>query len=270
AHRHPRLRSSTNDGGSFLAMSDESQNPNQPPHKPDGWELACAGILEAEFGRKQSDAVANAVAQLAAQENKIHWQQRVRARWESFSLFPRFVVSLACTLAIGVAVWSLWLNFGVFLKPSPKSSLCVISGGLNPQWAGSRQPQIGESLVAGSFKLDSGVVELTFNSKARVAIEGPAQIKLTGFNSMEIKSGKLSTYVPVRARGFTVKIPSADIVDLGTRFGVNVAADKSSKVDVFEGRVTVSPDGNTDTNAQQLLTQNMAARVTRGLVISAN
>ena len=79
------------------------------------------------------------------------------------------------------------------------------------------------------------MAELVFSSRARVAIEGPAELKLTGRNSMELISGKLSAEVPKQAHGFSVKLKNATVVDLGTRFGIN-ADTGFSKLDVFEGK----------------------------------
>jgi len=44
--------------------------------------------------------------------------------------------------------------------------------------------------------LESGVVEITFASTAKIAVEGPAQFKLSSGLAMELQSGKISTDVP--------------------------------------------------------------------------
>jgi hypothetical protein len=89
------------------------------------------------------------------------------------------------------------------------------------------------------------VVEVTFATTAKVAIEGPAQFQLTSGNSMTLQEGKIATDVPRRARGFLVKTPTSTVVDLGTRFGAIVDTDKSSEVDVFQGHVRLSPANGT-------------------------
>lgn len=57
---------------------------------------------------------------------------------------------------------------------------------------------------------------------------------------MELQSGKISTDVPKKARGFAVLTPTARVVDLGTRFGAMVGDDQSSEVDVFQGHVRLT------------------------------
>jgi hypothetical protein len=240
-------------------MSEPTPSPDPTPHRPDGWDLVCAGILGAEFGRKKSNALANAIAQLSAEEAALvprRW--RFHAWWSSLRPFPRFAFVTACVLVIGLADWVVW-RVDSEGRPPSTGAVCFVSGQLHAVWAGrSASPKTGDALLAGAWRLGSGVVELTFNSKARVAIEGPAEIKLTGPNSMELLSGKLSAEVPRQAHGFSVKFPGATVVDLGTRFGVNAGVARS-KVDVFEGKVLLVSDAVAV--AHQLLTQGMAMAV---------
>jgi len=47
---------------------------------------------------------------------------------------------------------------------------------MDARWANnSPRPKVGDQVSAGMLKLESGVVELTFASTAKVAVEGPAQ-----------------------------------------------------------------------------------------------
>src|SRR5690348_5319785 len=101
-------------------MNSDENNLNQPPHQPDGLELMCAGIVATEFGRKQSDAVANAISQLSAEET-IHWRERILMRWQALNLFPRFALAMAIAFVMGMAVWS-------FLPArKPPVSICTVT-----------------------------------------------------------------------------------------------------------------------------------------------
>jgi len=215
-------------------MDDPIQN--EPPRQPDGWELVCAGVLSTEFGRRPSEAVANAVMQLATEEAEpVAVRQGIRDWWRSLRLMPRLVLSGGCALVVIFLAISSWLIFG---DRSPVHTFCTVTAELNSQWANvSRQLEKGDTLAGGTWQLSSGVVELTFASKARVAVEGPARFTIVDDNSMELAYGKLSTDVPKPAHGFAVKTPAATVVDLGTRFGLNVSSDDSIKVEVFEGKV---------------------------------
>jgi hypothetical protein len=137
----------------------------------------------------------------------------------------------------GLLIWP--AAFGTARK------LCIISDGHEVRWAAnSARPKVGDAVLRSSFQLESGAVELTFASTARVAIQGPARFKLLDGNSMELQEGSISAEVPVRARGFSVTTPSASVVDLGTRFGASVNSNLVTEVDVFQGHVQVAPATN--------------------------
>jgi len=63
-----------------------------------------------------------------------------------------------------------------------------------------------------------------------------------------------------------VKTPTATVVDLGTRFGAIVGGDKSSEVDVFQGRVNL----RTTDGKENRLSQNMAMFVDASGATPAN
>jgi hypothetical protein len=50
-------------------------------------------------------------------------------------------------------------------------------------------------------------------------------------------AGNVSAEVPARAAGFTIRGPSSEVIDLGTRFGLSVGNDGDSEVHVFQGEV---------------------------------
>jgi hypothetical protein len=253
-------------------MSEPISNPNEPNEplrKPDGWELLCAGVLGTEFGRRRSLAVDRAIAQIDAEESLMEtehvsgWRLWLRNWWQDWSP-ARFAYASLLLCIIGLAGWYLWKTDPLGLVSSRGAvSVCTISGELDTRWGTfSAHPKVGDDLLPKTFRLESGVVELTFNSRARVAIEGPAQFTLINAGTMELRSGKLSADVPARAHGFTVKTASATVVDLGTRFGVDTSASDASTVAVFEGRVKVFENAvPAKTNAQWLLTRDMAMTV---------
>ena len=72
-------------------------------------------------------------------------------------------------------------------------------------------------------------------------IEGPAEFTPRSADRIEFVRGRLVAYVPRQARGFTVGTPSAEVVDLGTEFGVEVDAQGGTDLHVIRGRVEVKP-----------------------------
>jgi len=137
---------------------------------------------------------------------------------------------------------------------------CKLTDASGMKWAnGTAALKLGEEIPPGKLRLESGVIEITFATGAKAAIEGPAQFKLTSNGSMELELGKIATEVPRRAKGFTVTTPTATVIDLGTRFGAIVGNDKSSEVDVFQGRVKLTAaDEKANPAEGWRLTQGMA------------
>lgn len=218
---------------------------SQQSSAPNGWELACVGILRSEFGRLPSHALDKAMMQLSAERA---WHETraegTRARWwkqvlAAFSR-PGFAVAMSTTALLLAA--SAWIYFATIHEQrlDEGSAVCRIADSVNAQWAlGSGNFKLDDLVPQKTLHLESGLVDLAFVSGAHAAIEGPVDFKVTGRNSMELHEGKMSAEVPRLARGFAVRTTAARVVDLGTRFGINAKSDGSSDVDVFEGRVHV-------------------------------
>lgn len=88
--------------------------------------------------------------------------------------------------------------------------------------------------------LNSGLAVIEYDTGARVVIEGPAMYQVQGANGGDLRHGKLVARVETKnAQGFAVAIPGGRVIDLGTEFGVEVAADGTSQVAVLDGEVEV-------------------------------
>src|ERR1700744_1214057 len=169
-------------------MSDQTPDPDDltPPsaRQPDGWELFCSGILRAEFGRRPSQAVEKAMAQLAAEEalttrpkaKPMGWRERIQSQlagWMTVPVRPALAMGIAVAVIVvmGIYFFAPDLMPDRHLTISPKG--CILSDAMNARWGtNSAQPKIGDRLGRGSFYLKSGVVELTFVSLSKVAVEG--------------------------------------------------------------------------------------------------
>jgi hypothetical protein len=99
---------------------------------------------------------------------------------------------------------------------------------------------VGTKLAAGELGLLSGIAELAFTDGAQVILEGPARFTPQSSGRGLLKQGKLVARVPQVAVGFTVLTPTAEIVDLGTEFGVEVGAAGQTDIEVIEGKVDVN------------------------------
>jgi len=104
----------------------------------------------------------------------------------------------------------------------------------------------GTKLFAGEqLELKQGLAEVAFVGGAKVILRGPATFRIGGASGGRLGEGSLAATVPPGARGFTVDTPHAKVVDLGTEFGVVVAADGRAEAHVFVGQVEVAAAAGT-------------------------
>ena len=93
-----------------------------------------------------------------------------------------------------------------------------------------------------AFALRSGLLEITYDTGAKVILQGPVaygvESKNGGFMSVGRLTGKVTT---ADAKGFFVRTPTATITDLGTEFGVEVSREGHTISHVFRGSVKLEP-----------------------------
>lgn len=156
----------------------------------------------------------------------------------------RFVATALATaaclaLATVGALWS-WLGAGGAAPVETTSAaIAVLSRVLDVQW---REPGaahvVGEALEPCWLRLRSGLVRVEFYNGVRMVVEGPADVRLVSSGVAQLYTGRISAEVPPVARGFTVRTPRLQVVDLGTAFGIHVEGTRD-EVQVFTGRVTL-------------------------------
>ncbi|MEM6259895.1 MAG: LamG-like jellyroll fold domain-containing protein [Planctomycetota bacterium] len=157
--------------------------------------------------------------------------------------------------------------------PPPVAPMVVatLTADHDAQWAqGVLAP--GSPLRAGQrLTLTQGFAEITTRRGAVAILEAPATIELfDSLNALWLYAGKLVGDVPPEATGFTVYTPTAQVVDHGTLFGVEVEKDGSTRAAVFEGEVELfelgKQFGSPDRSVR--LTSGWASGVTeRGLLL---
>lgn len=99
----------------------------------------------------------------------------------------------------------------------------------------------GDALRTGKYELSEGFVQLTFSSGVEVIVESPSRFEMVSQTRLVLDAGRLSAKVSPEGTGFTVETPTADVVDFGTEFSVEVTPDDVSEVHVFMGEVEVRP-----------------------------
>ncbi|QNN23596.1 hypothetical protein HED60_15360 [Planctomycetales bacterium ZRK34] len=98
----------------------------------------------------------------------------------------------------------------------------------------------GGALPPGLIKLASGRAQLMFNSMAVVDLVGPCEFEMVDSNRGRLAVGHAEVFVPEQARGFSIDLPDGiRVIDLGTRFEVDVDRAGRVVIQVIEGRVQV-------------------------------
>ncbi len=158
-----------------------------------------------------------------------------------------------CTLALSV-ILGRYQNAEAPVGQAPQAgtSYATLSHAVDSRWSDKAPQQLGERLPLDEVVLEEGFVELTLDEGVHVVIEGPTQFQVLGANALLLKQGRLVASVPSMAIGFTVTTPTAEVIDLGTEFGVTVGENAETDVIVFRGKVEVKPQtGATSTKAYQ-------------------
>lgn len=118
--------------------------------------------------------------------------------------------------------------------------------------------KVGDRLGAETIQLESGFVRLVFDDGVEVTLEGPAEYELIKPGKTRLRTGLLTATVPEGAEGFQVETPTAEVVDLGTSFGVDLRETGFSRVSVFDGEVEVAAS---DKSKKHLLTEGESVRI---------
>ena len=200
-----------------------------------------------------------------------------RAAWFSKHISrDSIVITAVLFLAVGLVLGRLYMSNGTddgtrktAEKPAPAAKhVAILNGESEVTWIEGQRtkahdPRLwpGEKLV-----IDGGLIDLKYLTGARVVIEGPAEFVVGGTeaqgkeiarsssphpsrltpqssaNSGYLARGKLVARCKTKAsKGFTIHTPHAQVVDLGTEFGVDVKLGGAIRLLVFEGKVDAVP-----------------------------
>jgi hypothetical protein len=149
--------------------------------------------------------------------------------------------------------------------------------------------------VGRRYALSSGLLEITYDTGAKVLLQGPATYEIESARGGFLEIGKLTARVEKKAEGggrravkseirnpksedthpsslipppsalFSVHTPTAVVTDLGTEFGVAVTAEGRTDAQVFEGVVQVTTSGKgAGARRERICRQGEAVRVDAG------
>jgi hypothetical protein len=126
--------------------------------------------------------------------------------------------------------------------PPAANSVGRVTGMVDCRWTDPDAAAIQHANVplGRRFSLSSGLMEITYNTGAKVLLQGPVTYAVESRNGGFMSVGKLTGKIGAReARGFVVRTPTATITDLGTEFGVETDGQRTWSC-VFQGQVEVA------------------------------
>jgi hypothetical protein len=120
----------------------------------------------------------------------------------------------------------------------------------------------GKRIVPGVLAIDSGEITLRFRSGATVSASGHVSMRIASDMLVLLDRGQATAHVPQWAKGFTIKTGSAEVIDLGTKFGVMARNGGTTDVVVFEGEVDLKATSTAKpASGTKRLTQGEGVRV---------
>jgi hypothetical protein len=170
-----------------------------------------------------------------------------------FALWWRWLAgSLAAATAIALLAWvHLPKQNPVAARPLAGLSVARLTGAKGCNWNTPRIVPGSELQKGQELELAGGFAEITFDSGARVVLQGPASLNVKSAWAATLNSGTLKASVPPEAVGFSISNPNVDIVDLGTEFTMSADAGGAAEVLVLKGKVEA--DSKAATNRQTIL-----------------
>ncbi len=138
-----------------------------------------------------------------------------------------------------------------------------ITGMLAVQWSDDPHylppPDFAHVPLDRKYILSSGLMEITYDSGAKVILQGPCTYDVESETGGYLALGKLTAKVekersevrsqrsdpsplsPLPSPLFSVRTPTAVVTDLGTEFGVEVSEEGATEVHVLQGEVVSRP-----------------------------
>ncbi|WP_437205688.1 FecR domain-containing protein [Planctomicrobium sp. SH664] len=119
-----------------------------------------------------------------------------------------------------------------------------VARSVNVEWGkDQRRWSVGDRIYSGEeLVLNAGRLEVIFDSGAVMTLVGPAGLRLRSPTFVELSHGTTTTRADYTVRReFRIVTPVAEVVDLGTEFGVRMQPDEGAEIVVFEGIVELIP-----------------------------
>ena len=159
--------------------------------------------------------------------------------WPPMHRAATVLMMVAAAAAATLAAWMLIANPAGWSQPAAGgSALATVTRTRFMQPGEGRQNfSLGQPIEAGRISLAGGAVELTLRNGVVVVFEGPGDFDLGGELEATLHDGNLVVRMPDGMKGFVVRTPATDVLDLGTEFAVSVGPGQATDVQVYDGAV---------------------------------
>ena len=147
----------------------------------------------------------------------------------------------AALLVVAYLGWGWYAQRSSGPAPEPPV-VATVTGQADAVWDRGDAVRVGAGLRQDeSVVLSSGLLRIQTQRGATVLAEGPCELTFVDDNRVFMARGRLSASVPdARAHGFVVDTPGAEVMDLGTEFGVEVDRSANTRAAVFDGKVVLT------------------------------
>jgi ferric-dicitrate binding protein FerR (iron transport regulator) len=161
---------------------------------------------------------------------------RSRKRFASWTWLAGGSVAAAIVVAVMFATITLTRK-----NPLPaEATIARLTDASEAVWAdGAISPTLGDRLGTESLRLKSGTVQITTDAGVLLRLVGPVEAEFVDPMRFRVRSGKVTAEVSPAAKGFSIDTAQAQIVDLGTKFGVDASQAGHTDIMVLQGKVQV-------------------------------
>ncbi|MBL9113995.1 MAG: FecR domain-containing protein [Verrucomicrobiaceae bacterium] len=130
------------------------------------------------------------------------------------------------------------------------AAAAVVLAGLTALWSVNRGVEVeivqssgtwqaGQRVRLGHLKMDIGHVQMRLTSGVLLDVAAPVEMQFVDAMHVRVTFGQVTADVGDDGKGFIVDTAQAQVVDLGTKFGVDVTRSGHTDVVVFQGEVEV-------------------------------
>lgn len=150
-------------------------------------------------------------------------------------------------LAAAAALAALFLGAAIVLRNAGETAaakpetmaegFAVLTEAVDVDWSpGQAIRRRGDMLAEGRVRFRSGLAQIEFFGGATVILEGDVDFEIRSATEALLHSGRLRAHAPPAARGFVIRTPDMEVVDLGTEFAIDTAG-TGSEIHVLDGEV---------------------------------